>query len=147
MVADVIRALLFPVTMALGPFVNDAVAQLGKVGSGELTKIGEYCTNMKQEIEADIVSARLLAHAGFDAREAVKFWENRQSTAKTAECSSTTAEKVNLTPTAGAQTLGLRIMGSSHPVNEVRVEKLKQELLRWETEKQAVLQTQQRAAV
>ncbi|KAK6971575.1 hypothetical protein R3P38DRAFT_3242175 [Favolaschia claudopus] len=38
---------------------NDAVAQLGKVGSGELDKVGEYCTSVKQEIEADVVSARL----------------------------------------------------------------------------------------
>ena len=56
--ADVARTLLFPITMMFGPFVNDAVAQLGKVGSGELMKVGEYCTSMKQEIEADVVSAR-----------------------------------------------------------------------------------------
>jgi hypothetical protein len=51
---------------------------------------------------------------------------------------------------ARALTPGHRIMGSSHPVNEVRVERLKQELLRWETEKQAVLsqmQLQQGTAV
>jgi hypothetical protein len=56
--SDFIRALVFPVTMLLGPFVNDAVADLGKKGSGELSKLGEYCTSMKQEIEADVVSAR-----------------------------------------------------------------------------------------
>ena len=58
LVSDFIRALVFPVTMLLGPFVNDAFADLGKAGSGELTKIGEYCTSTKQEIEADVVSAR-----------------------------------------------------------------------------------------
>ncbi|KAJ3512667.1 hypothetical protein NLJ89_g3389 [Agrocybe chaxingu] len=57
-VSDVIRVLIFPITMLFGPFVNDAVAQLGKVGSGELVKISEYCTSAKQEIEADVVSAR-----------------------------------------------------------------------------------------
>jgi hypothetical protein len=57
-VSDTIRALLFPVTMLFGPFVNDAVAQIGKVGSVEISKIGEYCTSAKQEIEADIVSVR-----------------------------------------------------------------------------------------
>jgi Peptidase family M48 len=57
-VSDFIRALVFPVTMLLGPFVNDAFADLGKAGSGELSKLGEYCTTMKQEIEADVVSAR-----------------------------------------------------------------------------------------
>jgi len=57
-VSDFIRALVFPFTMLLGPFVNDAFADLGKAGSGELSKLGEYCTSMKQEIEADVVSAR-----------------------------------------------------------------------------------------
>lgn len=58
MAADILRVLIFPVTMLFGPFVNDAVAQLGKLGSGELLEVGEYCTSMKQEIEADVVSAR-----------------------------------------------------------------------------------------
>lgn len=58
---DVVRVLIFPITMLFGPFVNDAVAQLGKVGSGELVKVGEYCTSMKQEIEADVVSARYVS--------------------------------------------------------------------------------------
>jgi hypothetical protein len=56
--SDVIRVLIFPLTMLFGPFVNDAVAQLGKAGSLELAKISEHCTNTKQEIEADVVSAR-----------------------------------------------------------------------------------------
>jgi Zn-dependent protease with chaperone function len=57
-ISDVARVLIFPFTMVFGPFVNDAVAQLGNLGSGELMKIGEYCTSVKQEIEADVVSAR-----------------------------------------------------------------------------------------
>jgi len=56
--ADIIRVLIFPITMFFGPFVNDAVAQLGKVGSGELVKMSEYCNSAHQEIEADVVSAR-----------------------------------------------------------------------------------------
>lgn len=56
--SDVIRVIIFPMTMLFGPFVNDAVAQLGKLGSGELSKAGDYCTSVKQEIEADVVSAR-----------------------------------------------------------------------------------------
>jgi hypothetical protein len=58
LVSDFIRAFVFPITMLLGPFVNDAFADLGKAGPGELSKLGEYCTSMKQEIEADVVSAR-----------------------------------------------------------------------------------------
>jgi hypothetical protein len=56
--SDFLRVLIFPLTMFFGPFVNDAVAQLGKVGSLELAKISEHCTSTKQEIEADVVSAR-----------------------------------------------------------------------------------------
>lgn len=56
--ADFIRVVIFPVTMLFGPFVNDAVAGLGKVGSGEVMKISESCSSTKQEIEADVVSAR-----------------------------------------------------------------------------------------
>jgi hypothetical protein len=58
-VSDVLRVVVFPITMIFGPFVNDALAQLGKVGSGEISKLGEYCTSGRQEIEADVVSARL----------------------------------------------------------------------------------------
>lgn len=58
MFADIVRVLIFPFTAILGPFVNDAVAQLGKVGSGELAKLSEFCTTKKQELEADIVSTR-----------------------------------------------------------------------------------------
>jgi hypothetical protein len=58
LVSDFIRAFVFPITMLFGPFVNDAFADLGKAGSGELSKLGEYCTSMKQEVEADVVSAR-----------------------------------------------------------------------------------------
>ncbi|KIK63095.1 hypothetical protein GYMLUDRAFT_41406 [Collybiopsis luxurians FD-317 M1] len=137
--SDIVRVLIFPFTMLFGPFVNDAVAQLGKIGSGELVKVGEYCTSMKQEIEADVVSARLLAHAGFDARDAISFWEQRALSAT--ECahaelldSATPGERLS-----SSEHLIRRISGSGHPVNEVRVDKLKSELVRWETERRAAL--------
>ena len=60
--SDIIRVVLFPFTMIFGPFVNDAVAQLGKLGSSELAKISERCNSTKQEIEADVVSARQVLH-------------------------------------------------------------------------------------
>lgn len=46
---------------AVGPFVNDALAGVGKLGSGHLTELTQYCTSQKQEIEADIVSARCVS--------------------------------------------------------------------------------------
>ena len=152
--ADFIRVLLFPFTMIFGPFVNDAVAQLGKVGSGELLKISEACSSTKQEIEADVVSARfayfkiffsflvfnpllspsrLLAHAGFDARDAVKFWEQRSG--PTAECRRSGQPEAPTPPSKIAR----QIMGASHPVSELRVNSLKDELARWEIERQRVI--------
>ena len=59
-ISDIIRVLIFPVTAIFGPFVNDAVAQLGKISTGEIAKRSEYCTTMHQEIEADAVSMRYL---------------------------------------------------------------------------------------
>lgn len=135
MVADMARTLVFPVTMLFGPFFNDGIAQLGKVGSGHLTELGEYCTSVKQEIEADIVSARLLAHAGFDARKAVEFWERREDTPKSAKCSSAQCADAP----AADWNPSRRIMGTSHPVHEVRIEKLKSELVRWELEKRVAV--------
>ena len=43
---------------AVGPFINDALAGMGKVGAGEFSQLSEFCTSQKQEVEADIVSAR-----------------------------------------------------------------------------------------
>jgi len=128
--SDVIRVLIFPLTMLFGPFVNDAVAQLGKAGSLELAKISELCTSTKQEIEADVVSARLLAHAGFDAREAVKFWENRSGAE--VECARHETENSD-------KQVARRIMGNTHPVSELRVNSLKKELERWEDVRQKFL--------
>ncbi|KAK0204894.1 peptidase family M48-domain-containing protein [Desarmillaria ectypa] len=132
--SDVLRVFIFPFTMLFGPFVNDALAQLGRVGSGELVKVGDYCTSVAQEIEADVVSARLLAHAGYDVREAVSFWEERATSAT--ECAH--AESID-GATTKADSLARRIMGSSHPMNEMRVDRLKSELVRWETERRAAL--------
>ncbi|EJF64533.1 peptidase family M48-domain-containing protein [Dichomitus squalens] len=131
-VTDAIRAFIFPVTMLFGPFINDALAGMWKAGAGEFSQLQEFCTSQKQEIEADVVSIRLLAHAGFDPREAVRFWEDRNLNAQTAECSPQRAEAVVEQETSSAATIARRIMGETHPVHELRVEKLKSELERWE---------------
>jgi hypothetical protein len=46
-----------------------------------------------------------------------------------------------------SETLARQIMGSGHPVNEVRVDGLKNELVRWEIERQAALIRLQTAPV
>jgi len=152
--SDMVRVLIFPITMIFGPFVNDAVAQagmpsflfpaatavrdfscfvIGRFGSAEVGKIGEYCTSVKQEIEADVVSARLLAHAGFDARHAVEFWEHRSC--QPSEC----ANSDEVLPNPKREHLVHKIVGSTHPVNSVRVEMLKAEIVRWEVERRAAV--------
>ena len=42
----------------VGPFINDALAGMWKVGAGEFSQLQEFCTSQKQEIEADVVSIR-----------------------------------------------------------------------------------------
>ena len=100
------------------------------------------------------VHTRLLAHAGFDPREAVRFWEDRSHNAQTAECSPQRAEAFVAQEASSATTIARRIMGETHPVHELRVEKLKSELERWEQkrhearlarEKQLTLEEKQRA--
>lgn len=78
----------------------------------------------------------MLAYAGFDARDAVRFWENRAETPRNAECSPGSAKETPHPSTTG--NLVRRIAGSSHPMNETRVEKLREELQRWEAERQRV---------
>ena len=75
---------------------------------------------------------RLLAHAGFDARRAIKFWETRHSEKKT-ECSASRGP-------AEEHPIARGLMGSTHPIDEVRVNKLRDELLRWELERRVTLQ-------
>ncbi|KAH9850262.1 peptidase family M48-domain-containing protein [Lenzites betulinus] len=147
-VTDAIRAFLFPVTMLFGPFINDALAGVGKVGAGEFSQLSEYCTSQKQEVEADVVSARILAHAGFDPRDAARFWEARRDSPKTAECSPALAEATaaaagsepeaaSTSVMSGVLALPRRLLGDTHPMHEVRVAKLRAELERWEVEREA----------
>lgn len=76
---------------------------------------------------------RLLAHAGFDPRRAVQFWEGRAETPQTAECTPGHAEEVQREESDTVlMVLPRRWISSSHPVNIVRVQKLRQELERWE---------------
>ncbi|KAH9917032.1 peptidase family M48-domain-containing protein [Fomitopsis serialis] len=132
---DVIRTFMFPFTMLFGPFINDAISGVWKTSSVEFAKFSGICTSHEQEIEADIVSARLLAHAGFDPRHAVRFWENRSESAHNAECAHAPKDEVVEERTGIGKVLPHRWAGSAHPLNVERVRKLKQELERWEEER------------
>jgi hypothetical protein len=81
--------------------------------------------------------SRLLAHAGFDARHAVRFWESRQETERTAECTPGRASNIIERREWERTSLPMRWMGSSHPMSVVRVARLKEELRRWEIQRDA----------
>lgn len=82
-------------------------------------------------------TCRLLAHAGFDPRAAVRFWEGRQETERTAECTPGRAQDVVARQEWERTSLAMRWMSSSHPMNVIRVERLKAELHEWEIQREA----------
>jgi hypothetical protein len=47
--SDVVRVLLFPITMVMGPFVNDAVANFTRVGLDDVARSGNTCQSRKLE--------------------------------------------------------------------------------------------------
>jgi Zn-dependent protease with chaperone function len=141
---DLIRTLMFPVTMLFGPFVNDAVANMGKIGSGEVTKLSVLCTTRVQELEADVVSTRILAYAGFNPHSTVEFWESRTPTVygDLSECATWKEDSNNARSVEGDK-LSYRnafsLFGSTHPMHDTRVGALTRELLRWSAEKKEAL--------
>jgi len=141
---DLVRTLMFPVTMLFGPFVNDAVANMGKIGTGEVAKLSVLCTTRVQELEADTVSTRILAYAGFDPHSTITFWESRTPMVygDVSECAAW-KEDSNETRNAEGDKLpyrsALSLFGSTHPLNDTRVGALTRELLRWSEEKEETL--------
>lgn len=74
----------------------------------------------------------MLAHAGFDPRHAIRFWEGRTESERTAECTPQRAGE----SARRLETAPMRWAGNSHPLNVVRSERLVQELQRWETQRE-----------
>ncbi|GJJ08204.1 hypothetical protein Clacol_002412 [Clathrus columnatus] len=135
---DLFRALLFPITMIGGPFLNDALEQVGEAGKREFSTAADSCFSHKLELEADAVSMRLLALAGWDPRAAVDFWETKLNSA---------AKDPNQTPVPGVLPGALwvsedRDERSSHPIGEVRIRELRKELRKWQLEKERILSKQ-----
>ncbi|KAG8902742.1 hypothetical protein FRB99_004167 [Tulasnella sp. 403] len=121
---DTVRSFLYPLTFIVGPFFGDALDRTLRMGFDDLAKAGEACTSMHLEIEADVISARILALAGFDPNAAVSFWQERM------ECSPNDQGKD--TP---ANSTGF------HPVCKERIQSLKEELASWERAKERLLKT------
>lgn len=70
---------------------------------------------------------RILAHAGFDARSAVEFWETRPEN----EC----ARLGNSKSDEDTGHLQRNLSSPRHPMSESRTKILRDELQRWETER------------
>ncbi|KAF8501879.1 hypothetical protein BU17DRAFT_78408 [Hysterangium stoloniferum] len=141
LVTDVFRTLLFPITMVGGPFLNDALEQVGEVGKREFGTIADSCSSHHMELEADVVSIRLLALAGWDPRAAVRFWESKVSVPLTEEMrkQAVQTQLPGVLPGALWVSQDGGVHSSSHPVDAVRVEKMREELERWHTEKRRYL--------
>jgi hypothetical protein len=92
---------------------------------------------------------RLLAHAGFDPRKAVQFWEVRAEDSQVSECIASAAfdREHDKNQSQLQRNFTLKIVGSGHPVNEVRVEKLREELDRWRTERERVLRANRGSSI
>ena len=71
----------------------------------------------------------------------MRFWEGRRDTPQTAECSparavadaATQSQPQPPDPNSASAIARRMLGGETHPVHEVRIEKLKAELARWET--------------
>ena len=84
---------------------------------------------------------RLLAHAGFDPRRAIQFWEDRCEDTN-GDCSiSPYSHEVKEEQKRQKENwnMAMRLTSSDHPMNEVRVAELKTELQRWRDEREKVI--------
>jgi hypothetical protein len=56
---------MFPITMIGGPFINDALRNIGEIGTREFSTCVDSCSSYKTEVEADLVSIRYLFNTHF----------------------------------------------------------------------------------
>ncbi|KAG8873406.1 putative cell survival pathways protein [Tulasnella sp. 331] len=134
---DTVRSILFPLTWVLGPFASDALDRTLRLGVDDFTKAGESCSSRKMEIEADVVSTRLLALAGFDPRKAVSFWEERLRSKALADPGP---------EDHGGLHRNFWDRHGSHPEWEDRVISLKKELASWDVARTRALEKLKREA-
>ena len=114
---------MFLVTMLFGPFVSDAVANVGKIGSYEVTKPPVLYTTRLQELEADAVSTRLLAYVGVT-------WGEGSSTARNPKGYKPSDRNT------------FSLFDSAHPLNDTQVGALTKEFLTWSGKREVLTQSQ-----
>lgn len=114
--------------MFLGPTVNDALANIGRVGTEELSnRYGHIGFEFKHEFEADFAALRLLTHAGFDPQAAVDNFADSMAS----------LQEIQSEPEPWWSLFKLWSW-MRHPTSEERVEAMRVELERWrEVERRA----------
>ncbi|KAL7421261.1 hypothetical protein Q5752_004146 [Cryptotrichosporon argae] len=122
---DLIRAMLWPLTVMLGPTVNDALANIGKTSTEEISqRYGHIGFQFKHEYEADSAALRILAQAGLDPRQAVDYFA--QSITCLDEIQAGEREKDEWWSLFKLWTW------ATHPSPDARVEAMRAELARWD---------------
>ncbi|KAH7104936.1 hypothetical protein BKA62DRAFT_614067 [Auriculariales sp. MPI-PUGE-AT-0066] len=123
---DILRTVLFPFTFTFGPFLSDYLQKKSFDNVPALRNLHDAEVSKLYELEADVVSARILAYAGFDPRLALEFWQNRPVSedlpGASRAASSQTSWVRQLLPTGAFNT---------HPLRQRRIENLQTELDGW----------------
>ncbi|KAL5527852.1 hypothetical protein ACEPAG_6653 [Sanghuangporus baumii] len=124
---DLIRTALYPFTAVLGPVFNDWFGQQIRINSALGLRITSSCASRATEIEADLLGLRILLGAGIDPRIALEEWavggvfdraEQRERSSPAGN-----KEEENWLERTG--------FGSSHPMNEERHQRIREELEKW----------------
>ncbi|KAJ9121461.1 hypothetical protein QFC22_002077 [Naganishia vaughanmartiniae] len=136
--SDLIRTIIFPVTMILGPFVNDFISDVSKMGMDQSKVLSDVCFSRHQEREADLVGLRLLAYAGYDPEVAIKYWEHTPKAlcGKDPVADSSIPENATTSASPSQHTTQdprplTFFRGVTHDSDEVRLEALLKEIERW----------------
>lgn len=127
LISDLLRTLIFPITMLGGPFLNDAISKTFDVGVNESKALTDVAFSRVQEREADIVSLRILAYAGYDPEAAISYWQNFP---KPTCCKESQEEVSEASKTSRPWSF---FRGGAHDTDEVRLHALLDELKRWRT--------------
>ncbi|WWC89159.1 uncharacterized protein L201_004077 [Kwoniella dendrophila CBS 6074] len=131
---DLIRAFIWPFTWILGPTVNDALANMGRTSTDELAdKYGEIGFQFVHEYEADLAGLRILALAGYDPYKALTYFST--SVAELHEIKPIDKDK-NKKDNSWTGSLFKLWTRKTHPTPEKRLEAIKDELDRWEKERE-----------
>lgn len=122
---------MYPLTAFLGPVFNDWFGEQIKVTSALGLSLKNNCEHRKAEHEADLIGLRILLGAGIDPRIACEVWSETgvmQRAAQT-EAALSGAASGSKEDDSWLARSGFTL---THPVNEERLVRIKDELAQWE---------------